>query len=113
MSQKNYTPLDINKLGKQTKTAVKKPYKSNLSTILIIIAIITAIIIAFVLILLIQQKSQVAPENTITQPQPTVIESPTPIPTVEPEPTIAATSEAEPTPEAQEEAIPPSQIITP
>ena len=109
MPQKNYTPLDINKLGNQEKTAGKKPYKANLSTILIIIAIITAIVIAFVLILLIQRKSQTTQEEKINQTVPTIIEEPTPIPTIEPEPIIEATPEAT----ESEEASPPSQIITP
>ncbi len=53
-------------------------------------------IIAFVLILLIQQRSQITEQENINQVVPTVIETPTVAPTIEPKPTNVATPEVTP-----------------
>jgi flagellar basal body-associated protein FliL len=52
----NYTPLNVKKIGKESG-------KDKTNTVLIIIAILTACVLAFILILLIRQRMNPAPQQ--------------------------------------------------
>lgn len=67
--ESNFTPLDLNKLEKET---------SNINNILLIIVTITALIVAILLFVLIQKKINEKPESIIL-PTPTIFISPTPV----------------------------------
>jgi len=102
---KNYTPIDVKKLGRKD---------SGLNTILLLIVTLTALVLAIMLFILIQRK--INSSNTI---EPTIIPTPTVMiiePTIEPVPTeelISPTATATPTIETTitPEASPTSEII--